>query len=191
MKNVNIYKKTCLAIALASSLTLSGCGKDEVSIVNRVNSTTVEIAGDNNKVSINGNDIKQVNNLISVNEVTITGDKDKLNIKVEDETISVDVDAYNLDNIVIEIKDNEVDGSLVFIKNIFSYIVEDGNYEYGIILDIPEDKKTRKTNVYSYTYEVKDNDKAIYTIYEIDGNGNKVLLETHIIDKSAKLGLSK
>lgn len=53
-----------------------------------------------------------------------------------------------------------LDGSLVFIKNIYGYIVEDANYEYDIILDIPENKKSRKTDACSYTYEVKDSDKS-------------------------------
>lgn len=186
MRNFSIYKKACAVIALSSSLILSGCGKEEVFNFNSdVTSTSdvVNVNGNNNLVVINGN------NSISVNGVTITEgkEKDKLNIQVDDKILEVNVDAYCLDNIDIEIKDNEnLDGNLVFIKNIHNYIDKNGNVEYGLILDIPENRESRDILVYSYTYEVQDEDRAIYTIYEIDAEGNAVLLETHIINNSEK-----
>lgn len=202
MKNMNVYKTSCLALFLASSLTLSGCTKDDTNNISISGSSTVEVIGNNNNMNINDdsqdanvriNNDKSYdkNNTLIVNGVTITEENDKLNIQVEGENISINADSYILDNIEIEIKNNETDdGSLVFVRNIYNYIVEDGNVEFGIILDIPEDKKARKTIIYSYTYKIVDEDKAIYSIYEVDANGNLELLLTQIIDKSKGLRLN-
>lgn len=186
---------TCLALLLASSVTLSGCGSSEVSIFNnakRSSSTSVQVNGDNNNVVVNGDNVVVENSSVTVNGVTITENGDSLNIHVGDESHNVKATSYNLDNVEIEIKKNETeDGNLVFIKNIYNYIEEDGNVEYGIILDRPKNKSLRKTLVYSYTYKIIDADNAVYAIYEVDDDGNEILLETHIVDRDKKLGLFK
>lgn len=198
MKNMKLYKTTCLALCLASSLTLSACGNNDDNTISISGSSIVEVIGDNNKVNINGNnkdtsakiDNGQKNE-VTVNGVTITEDNDKLNIQVEGENISINASEHVIDNIEVEIKNNEEDdGSLVFIRNIYEYKLDDGDVEYGIILDIPEDKKSRSTIVYAYTYKIKDDNKAIYSIYEIDKDGNAELLLTQIIDRSKRLRLN-
>lgn len=174
MKRLKMYN-TCLALLLASSVTLSGCGNDGLSEVN--------ISSDNVVVE---------NSSVTVNGVTITENGESLNIHVGDENHNVKATSYNLDNVEIEIKKNETeDGNLVFIKNIYNYIEEAGDVEYGIILDRPKDKSLRKTLVYSYTYKIIDADNAVYSIYEVDDDGTEILLETHIIDRDKKLGLFK
>ncbi len=190
MMNFKFYKQTCLALAMAAACTLTGCSKNDTKIVS--NESIVDVKGYNNNVVVNNGSFSDKNSSIMVNGVTLKQENDEIKLEVNGQNISVNGSNEEIDNVEIEIKSNEEgDGSLVFVKNIYEYILKDGFVQYGLILDIPEDQKLRNTKIYSYTYQTMDEFNHVYTIYEVDEDGNEILLETHYINSEKDHMLTK
>lgn len=180
MKNFKLYKQACLAFSLAATLSLTGCGSEKTRVVS--NESIINVKGSNNHVVVNGSSSLNRDNSVMVNGVSIIQENDELKLQVNGQNITINGSEEKIDNMEIEIKPNDIgDGNLVFIKNIYEYIVEDGFVQYGIILDIPNDKSLRDTAIYSFNYKTIDEYNHVYTLYEVDQDGNETLIETHYI----------